>query len=128
MEPKYLDINPFAGNHNSNIIPVQYDPNLYGVNYDNPLVYQNLNRQPLNASNNISNSLIPLENHTDNRKQQTKKVHPFDSDQIYFDQFDPNSARTNQNHQISNNTLQGKVQEEGQTESANLTKHKLTQA
>ena len=40
VQPSYVDVNPYSGHHNNNIVPVVYNPADYGVVYDKPLVFQ----------------------------------------------------------------------------------------
>ena len=40
VQPSYIDVNPYSGHHNNNIVPVVYNPADYGVVYDKPLVFQ----------------------------------------------------------------------------------------
>lgn len=39
VQPSYPDINPYAGHHNTNIVPVVYNPSDYGVTYDQPQIF-----------------------------------------------------------------------------------------
>ena len=42
VQPTYQSVNPYAGNHNYQAVPVIYDPSQYGIQYDNqlPVSYQ----------------------------------------------------------------------------------------
>ena len=40
VQPTYQVINPFAGNHNYQPVPVVYEPSIYGVQYDNAIPVQ----------------------------------------------------------------------------------------
>ena len=40
VQPKYIDVNPYSGHYNNNIVPVFYNPADYGVVYDKPIIYQ----------------------------------------------------------------------------------------
>ena len=34
VQPNYINVNPYAGNHNYQPVPVVYDPAMYGVQYE----------------------------------------------------------------------------------------------
>ena len=39
VQPAYLDVNPYSGHHNNNVVPVVYNPHDYGVAYDQPQAF-----------------------------------------------------------------------------------------
>ena len=60
VQPAYLDVNPYSGHHNNNVVPVVYNPYDYGVAYDQPqaLMFQ----APAITPNQFYPSQVPKEN------------------------------------------------------------------
>ena len=74
VQPTYQVVNPFAGNHNYQPVPVVYDPSVYGVQYDavpmqpatqvQQVVYQD--PQPQNFGM-VNNKVSPYDGNDTNR-------------------------------------------------------------
>ena len=64
VQPTYQVVNPFAGNHNYQPVPVVYDPSIYGVQYDNAIPPQHMGgmQPPVLQDGNMKEPQLPPQN------------------------------------------------------------------